>query len=266
MTVYSFRNLGKVGRLGNQLFQLSWVFAQAKKNNGTVAFNPLWPYRRVFNVPESFYKDISDDSIDGGSEYYQDLKFFEGYDKEVQQLFQPSHVANNQLNSYVAKFLLVMAECGCSVHHRRTDYVKWPDRFPVCSDKFYISAMGEVLKKEPETVFYVFSDDIETIKVEYTQEPFKRDLVEKRKVVFFDGIVCPIEVVDRIHAPLDWLDLFAQMKCKRHIIANSTFSWWSAFLSGNETYFPGTWFGTHPSCNSIPWRGMIKPDWIEITC
>ena len=83
MKQYSFKQLGDVGRLGNQLFQIAWTYAQAKAHGGDVCIIPNWDYKPFFRIPEEFYREAGPRSIDGGREFYQDLDYWNGYHQDI---------------------------------------------------------------------------------------------------------------------------------------------------------------------------------------
>lgn len=264
MTDFSFNKLGHVGRLGNQLWQIAWVYAQSygDNNNGYIPSN--WEYRHIFSVPESFYNTPSSSCIDGGDFYYQELDYWKGLDNEIWNIFQPSDEAWSRIINYVGIHLEGMKN-GCSVHHRLGDYLNHPNHFPIPTTKYYVDSMKSVLSENEDTVFYVFSDQIDEIKLSYRQHDFTNSLINDDRVVFFNGTPRPVEVKDRVGEPQDWLDLFAMSLCRNHIIANSTFSWWGAFLSLDESpRYPSVWFGNNPDVATIPWERMIPDSWTLI--
>lgn len=267
MKEYSFKRLGYAGRLGNQLWQIAWVYAQAKKNNAKPLVIPNWEYRNVFSLPEAMYGIASEHSIDGGDLYYQELHYWNGYHKDIWKLFQPSNNALNQTYKYIGNNLELLKQNGCSVHYRRGDYLNHPLHFPIPTEKYYLNSMKSVLNNNPDTVFYIFSDNINEIIKEYKDNQFTSKLIDSGKVIFFRGTPRPVEVSDRIDEPKDWLDLFSMALCSNHIIANSTFSWWGAFLSEkNHAYYPSRWFGTHEAVRNIPWQHMMPDNWTMIKC
>lgn len=270
MTQYSFKQLGDVGRLGNQLFQIAWTVTQAKLNEADPCVIPTWDYRHVFSLPEAVFVDAGPDSIDGGREFYQDISLWQGTDDEVRHMFQPSAEAWQRTLAYVSGEGIpasTLIDKGCAVHHRRGDYLKYPQHYPMPTRKYYENAMLTALARRSDTVFFIFSDDMPNVRAEYEHDPFTRTLIDQNQMVFFEGVPRPVEVVDRIGEPLDWLDLFTMMACRQHIIANSTFSWWSGFLSTDtQVMYPSVWYGRHKSVRSIPWRNMIPASWEQVTC
>lgn len=104
-----------------------------------------------------------------------------------------------------------------AIHVRRGDYVNNPFYVDLVESGYYERAMDEF----PDASFLVFSDDIEWCK---QQEVFKNcDFSEN-------------------HSEVDDLNLMAS--CVGHIIANSSFSWWAAYLSphGGKVIAPREWY------------------------
>ncbi len=144
--------------------------------------------------------------------FVQDEKYFEKYKFEIRQMFSAG-IAYNTIDKV-------------AVHVRLTDYVG--NAFYVdlghhehadMSDNYYVKAMAEFPK---DTKFLIFSDDIEKAK---TMPMFQGEQFE-----FSEG-----------KTAVEDMNLMAS--CKGIIIANSSFSWWAAYLSGaNKIIAPKQWF------------------------
>lgn len=145
------------GRLGNRMFQMSYIYAQMLKGE----------------IP-----DI----------YVQDQKYFEKYEKEIKELFRPG----------IGRKVDQVA-----IHVRRGDYVNNPFYVDLTKTNYYKRAM----ELFPGAEFIVFSDDIEWC---------------KHQVAFMD---CEFAEGTELE------DMNLMAACKGHIIANSSFSWWAAYLS-----------------------------------
>lgn len=100
-----------------------------------------------------------------------------------------------------------------SIHFRRGDYVT-NKSYLVLDLKYYYNAVELIRSKLKNPNFYIFSDDIDWVK-----RNFKNKL--KSKITFQDCNLSNIE------------DLMLMSNCKHNIIANSTFSWWGAWLNKN---------------------------------
>ncbi len=134
-----------------------------------------------------------------------------------------------------------------SMHIRRGDYMANPETakyHPVCSIEYYKDAAELIAQKIPSPVFYVFSDDIKWAK-------------ENIRLNFEIRFIAPYV------GKKDIDDMRLISLCKHNIIANSSFSWWGAWLSRNENktvIAPLKWFND-PAINT---SDLIPPNWIRI--
>lgn len=131
------------------------------------------------------------------------------------------------------------------IHIRRGDYVsnsKVRNEFGSCSISYYKNAISLILEKQIETQFFVFSDDITWVK-EYLTLPKDTNYVSDTSLKDSD-------------------ELYLMSQCKHNIIANSSFSWWAAWLNDNPkktVIAPTPWFD-----NVIYDKNLIPETWIQI--
>ena len=134
-----------------------------------------------------------------------------------------------------------------SIHVRRGDYVsdEVTNSFHgIIGLEFYKAAMKLIRKKIDSPVFFIFSDDIE-----WCQKNFK----------LRDGL----NFVDEKWE--DFYDLKLMSLCSHNIIANSTFSWWAAWLNSNSSKIiicPKKWFNNDLKNNMS--NNLIPHNWISI--
>lgn len=130
-------------------------------------------------------------------------------------------------NAALAEYIRHVA--AVSVHIRRADYLTHPQasqRFPVCTPEYYIRAISRICAVVPLRISSCF--------------PTKMDWV--RQHLSFPG---PVTYVDGNGAEADYEDLRLMSLCQHHIIANSSFSWWGAWLACPPrqcVIAPSTWF------------------------
>lgn len=256
---YTFDNLGKVGRLGNQLFQIAGTIGLAYKNGAEAKIRPDWEYREFFNIPDHFYGKPSEGAevIDGGDQYFQEFHYFSHIRERIWLWFQPSALAWEALSASHPEFFSPNKHLT-AIHVRRGDYVTNQRYFPVMPSSYYNRAIGHVRQAHPDTEFIVFSDDPEWCRANFdadfkvvggqTEHPDPKHRLGKR--------------------PGDMVDLFLMAECDQHIISNSTYSWWGAYLSANEApVYPSRWFGPGFQSNPktrIPWELMMPDRWIKV--
>ena len=206
----TYRELGRNGRLGNQLWQIASTIGIAR-NQGEAAGFPFWRYQPYFSVPGEFFPDLdAAPSYDLGCDYLQDLKYLEGIETELRTYFRPSPDVWGRLARRFDDVVTLAHKT--SVHVRRGDYVENPDLFPPLPLEYYAEAME--LTNGP---YLVFSDDVGWC---------RRNL--------------PGDCYFMEHN-MDFEDLFLMAACDEHITANSTFSWWAAWLADTRAIYPRQW-------------------------
>jgi len=176
--------------------------------------------------------------------FWQSEKYFKGAEDEIREhlmvITQPSP-ANQQMLSTIKKTNAI------SVHIRRADYVTNPHTLSfhgICSMEYYQKAADLVKSKVDNPVFFVFSDDIAWAKenINFNTEQFFADMN---------------------NADTNYEDLRLMYSCKHHIIANSSFSWWGAWLNPLKEKMviaPRTWF----SQQGLDAGDIVPESWIRI--
>jgi hypothetical protein len=132
-----------------------------------------------------------------------------------------------------------------SIHVRRGDYIKNPRvlaEFGVCSLEYYATAIARIKSIHPNPTFFVFSDDMAWV---------KENLPVGDSAVFVSDATIT-----------DYQELILMSKCEHNIIANSSFSWWGAWLNQNPNKIvvtPTPWF------ESAAWdKDLIAESWIKL--
>jgi hypothetical protein len=251
------------GGLGNYMFQIACANAYALRNDKTTIFttddsmvahkninsykdnilnnvdmiprHDLSTYKQqqelVFNYIQipNFNHNVY---LNG---YFQSEKYFNDFEKETRDLFSYSIEVDKETQN------LLDNENTCSIHIRRGDYLKSPNHHPTQDMNYYMKA----IKKMPKnSVFLIFSDDIEWCKSNFPDVPEKFKFIEGNK---------------------DYEDLYIMSQCNNNIICNSTFSWWGAWLNGNkekEVVMPSKWFG--PALATHDTKDLCCEGWIKI--
>ncbi|MGA3079774.1 MAG: alpha-1,2-fucosyltransferase [Terracidiphilus sp.] len=139
-------------------------------------------------------------------------------------------------------------ETSVSLHVRRGDYGFWGGGPRVLSLDYYAQAMRALLERVRKPTFFVFSDDIP-----FTREHLPKS-IEGARMVF----------VDNNDEANPHEDLRLMSACRHHIIANSTFSWWGAWLNPDPAKLvcaPMGWGLANPE----EWNSdLIPPGWLLI--
>lgn len=254
----TYRKLGKAGRLGNQLWQIASTLGIAHSMGEKVSL-PKWDYAPYFCVPNELFSGAPRDAVDADQTnlvnhidsrermYLQDFRLWSGIEDRIREYFQPSQKALAELQNYPEFWNLEPPVL--SIHVRRGDYLEHPDHFPLPTERYFNLAQKSLHSNS--TV--IFSDDI----------PWCREFFGKIPL-YFEGTPRPIE--GYYVAPIkDWVDLQLMMFCDYHIIANSTYSWWGAYLSDDSSpIYPKPWWGK--KLRHINSALMFPSGWTEIQC
>ena len=148
--------------------------------------------------------------------YWQSDKYFPSPEvmTQIQEAFgrRPQEIMHDS----VSWSTLQQIECSesVSIHVRRTDYLDKEHIMihNLCSETYYKNAIMKVRREHPNAVFFIFTDDKEWCRDHFKGHNF-------------------INVELQEGENTDVADLLLMSKCKHHIMANSSFSWWSAWLN-----------------------------------
>ncbi len=175
---------------------------------------------------------------------WQSEKYFSDYRTDLLKMFTPKE----ERNIMVRNICNEMKNCNSvAVHIRRGDYVKIGCQLNMDYYDQSISIMKSKYPKE-KLILYVFSDDVNFCKKYFSR---KRELAGK-------GIELCYPQYESDNYTLD--DLFLMSHCKHIIMANSSYSWWAAWLNQNND--------KKVICPSFGmWREDFYPDeWLKIQC
>lgn len=222
--------------LGNQLFQYFFAkgfvnhehrfdtsfYLTSKRTLDLKNFPRIKVVENVLSEIEAFYvKDnyryIGDWDLPENQDYY-----FDGYWQNKKYLFKVESKIKEELvpteyekGILYTKYPFLQEEC-VSLHVRRSDYLNLPNHYYTLDKEYYQNAI-DLVGRDKKIV--VFSDDIDWCKANFGN-------------------------VEYISAP-SHIDLYAMSLCSHNIIANSTFSFWGAFLNQNKNkkvVAPKNWF------------------------
>lgn len=235
------------------------LFSRRKADRMFLWLSMLLPKRRRCILVET--KCTYDDWIMGikGKTIYiragtwQSYKYFQEYEQEIREDFEFRQDVYES-NRRIADRIVNDGE-SVSVHVRRGDYVENPKHSytqGVCTREYYDRALEFFAKRLKKPTFYFFSDDIAFVKKEFGA-PLNHVIVERRErrsteVGFRDD---------------GYNDMYLMSLCKNNIVANSTFSWWAAYLNRNAgkiVVAPAKWYNDLADDSFI-----VQPEWIRIS-
>ena len=173
-----------------------------------------------FAHKEEYYTYSGDTYYEG---IWESIKNYIPIRNTIQHVF--AHGIPNEVNARYIKDMETSNSVG--IHIRRGDYLYVPEFFGISDIDYYERAIEEILSDGKEHIFYIFSNDIK-----WCQENVV-PLVKENKVIM---------VRENIGNNSCW-DMFLMTHCKDLIIANSSFSWWGAFLNkrGGKVIAPKKW-------------------------
>ena len=149
--------------------------------------------------------------------YFQSEKYFES---EVAAIFSQFTLRQQWLDPIKSiEEYIVQDICSVSLHIRRGDYAddqKVRRHFLVCNANYYQRAIYYLLDRVPNSNFYIFSDDVKWV---------KQSLVLPGNVRFISSEKGDVNTLRPSQ------ELILMSKCRHHILSNSSFSWWGAYLN-----------------------------------
>ena len=174
--------------------------------------------------------------------YWQSERYFKDMREEVCSAFTPTQPLEAE-NAAVMQ-AIERADMPVSLHVRRGDYVSDASASAThgtCSLDYYRSAIKSVLIKTPNAHFFAFSDD----------EAWTRENLRTPAAITYVSANSPSR---------GYRDMQLMSACRHHIIANSSFSWWGAWLNHRDdkrVIAPDIWFAQSKK-NS---KDLLPPDW-----
>ena len=122
-----------------------------------------------------------------------------------------------------------------SIHLRFGDYLDKLEIYGgICTDAYYDTAIRRLREQDPEMTFFIFSNDLERAGAWVRIQAEREENRERSRFVLAAGS-------DEDHG---YLDLYLMSLCRNHIAANSSFSWWAAWLCANPgkmVFAPSIW-------------------------
>lgn len=280
-----------MGGLGNQLFQIFTVIAYAIKHNWMFLFeykeqitgftpvrttywnNFLKPIKRftsdnienknisqylskfpIYREPGFKYNEIPLNNnfmfvkLYG---YFQSYKYFHNYFNKISELIQ----LNQQVEIVRENNKDILSnDYNISMHFRVGDYRNMQDHHPLMPYKYYDNSLKYILKivrnEKIKVIYFCEKDDID----------FVNETIAKLKIHHTH-----LEFVRADDDIEDWQQMLLMSCCNSNIIANSSFSWWAAYLNKNPkkiVCYPNIWFGRAQGNKDI--TDLIPDEWKKI--
>jgi len=187
----------------------------------------LFPFinRKILIERSTGYSEINAASYACFDGYWQSYRYF----SEISARLKKELNLNSKFELPGQLAEEISGSNSVAVHFRRGDYLSGRNRsvYGYCSPDYYKRGISYIIDRVKDPVFYIFSDDIDWVRSNFSFWP------ERTKFVSHNII------------PSDCIDITLMRKCKHYLIANSTFSWWGAFLGDNPDKIvvaPENWY------------------------
>lgn len=191
-----------------------------------------------FHVDDGFFKIKEPAYLQG---YWQSELYFKDIENQIRKDFRLEGQLTDERQKIAKQ---IQALNAISVHVRRGDYVTNPSankHHGTCPADWYKIMMSKMAEQKADPTFFVFSDDPEWAKSNLPNQ-------------------WPCQFIQPSSDGKDQQDMALMSFCNHHIIANSSFSWWGAWLNPNEgktVFAPQKWF----SNKSLNVQNLIPSRW-----
>jgi hypothetical protein len=191
--------------------------------------------------------------------YFQSYKYFECYKEQIYKMIKLEQSKEIVRNLYLENISNIQFLETISLHFRIGDYKLYPDTHPILNIDYYRNALQYILDNDKnnssKNVLYFFEQkDI----LEVTE---KIDVLKEN----FTNYNINFIPIDNNIGLEDWQEMLLMSLCKHNIIANSSFSWWGAYLNeSNEKIvcYPEVWFGTKMKDKNV--SDLFPNNWVKI--
>lgn len=256
--------------LGNQIFQ--YAYGKNLEQQGIkIKFILNKTYNKngiSFDFPECFVCDYKKILTPKSSLKLNLIKFWAKYIvrnwntdfyqeyKIVDSLTNFKLIFKEQNNYQLSQIAKQISSCNAvSLHIRGGDYNESNVYSNICTSDYYTKAIEKILCEIMDPFFFIFTNDI----------TFSKSIIHK--IDKLQGKYCFVRDIQQYETKINIdnpsYDLFLMTQCKHNIIANSTFSWWGAYLNQNIDKIvisPSTWMNNNPEIISK----LIPEKWIKV--
>lgn len=274
-----------MGGLGNQIFQIFTTIAYAIKfkkkfefldvetlGGGSTTIRPTY-WNTFFSNLKPFLIDVLPQPIHVIREkefpynelsicemtdkdvliygYFQSYKYFDQYYELICRMLGIERKKNELLTKL--GFTKDLLENSCSIHFRIGDYKNIQHVHPLATYDYYKKALTHIQNENPKQKFiiYYFCEEVDIDDVLQIVQPLADTFSDYK----FERGENNLE---------DWEQMLLMSCCHHNIIANSSFSWWSAYLNTWEDKiicYPSVWFG---SSANIDTRDLCPSTFVKI--
>ncbi len=253
----TFKNLGKYGWLGNQMFQFSFLYGVGKKKGIEIGYdfknNPI--IAKIFKLPaqnsnniipkfmgieknDFAYFNVS--NVEDGTDfigYFQNKTYVEENELDLKKIFIFDEEKHKICYDFMKKLKEKVNRELVGIHVRRTDFLLIKDTHFVCDVNYFKKAIDCF---GPSYFFVIFTDD-----PKWCSETFKN----------LPNIIMNNDAEK---------DIILMSLCDHNIISNSSYSWWGSWLNENNNkkiIAPNRWYNKRAPKN---WQEIYRKDMVLI--
>lgn len=200
--------------------------------------------------------------------YFLSYKYFENsFNKIINKL-----KINNQIIETKKKYFYLFDKNNIiiSVHFRIGDFKNVTNIHYILTPVYYINAIKHIIKKinlnnltNITFLYFCEQEDDDAVKRNYIGM-IKESLSKDNDFNNFK-FISNMEFIKVPNDAIDWEQMYLMSCCEHHIIANSTFSWWGAYLNPNQektVVYPAQWLTEHKTAEIFP--VLAPPDWVSM--
>jgi len=184
--------------------------------------------------------------------HWQSEKYFDAVADQIRADFTPLSEVSIASRALERK-ILAFGNRSVFLHIRRTDYINWLPNLEAhgsCSNEYYLRAADVIAQHVSDPHFFAFSDEPEWVR-DNLRLPYSMTVVSHNK----PG--------DAFKVGNEHEDLWLMSRCRHAVLANSSFSWWGAWLNSERERMviaPKRWFGA--LCHDT--RDLVPSRWIRL--
>ena len=223
------------------------IFRKLNVNNNIIVENN-------YKEPHFHYAEIPSQKNMCISGYFQSEKYFQKHRELILDIFDLTEIDHNFINLNFGD--IFKNNKTVSIHVRIGDYLLFPNEHPICELDYFKRAMECF---DDDVTYLIFSDNIEWAKENFKQDNFiyvtKNDCWTDNTYSFD---------ISKGGYP-DYIEMYLMSMCDHNIIANSSFSWWGAWLNKNpnkKVIAPEKWFGPTYSYHNL--NDLIPNNWKKL--
>ena len=242
------------GRLGNQLFQIASLLGLSKKYGRVPLLNSCPDLPILKEALQGLTQQTTPYILEFGTGYVCNSgmtvrgHYANEHIRLTSYLQNPDYFRNirDDLQQWLIPADRIVNENTVLIHIRRTDYQSLKDLYEYNDVCYYTRAIQHMRMKYPGCKFHVMSDDIDEVSI--------YSYLQSEDITFINETdLEPWQVLQRM------------MMYDKYILANSTFSWWAAWLCGTDVVAPLDWFMFESSKCPTFWGVLYESNWTVVS-